>query len=125
MPHPQTDTGTLHADTGVIAGFGRVAAELTEQIDRAGLRTGSSDPTGLTPLLGPVGADFLAAFTAAYDGHSRELDRIREAFSGMSTMATLTAAAYERTENETVLALHGSTDLQGNTDLHGSTEGAR
>ncbi|MGN5235744.1 MULTISPECIES: type VII secretion target [unclassified Rhodococcus (in: high G+C Gram-positive bacteria)] len=116
MPHPQTDTGTLHADTAVIAGFGRVAAELADQVDQAGLRTGSSDPAALIPLLGPVGADFLAAFTAAYDGHSCELDRIREAFSGMSTMATLTAAAYERTENETVIALHGSTDVLGSSE---------
>ncbi|MEE2057445.1 type VII secretion target [Rhodococcus artemisiae] len=107
MPHPQTDADTLEADTEVIAGFGRVAAALAEQIDQAALETRTTDPIGLTPLLGPVGADFLAAFTAAYNGHSRELDRIREVLSGMGTTATLTAAAYERTERETTAALRG------------------
>ncbi|TCN57217.1 excreted virulence factor EspC (type VII ESX diderm) [Rhodococcus sp. SMB37] len=107
MPHPETDTGTLHADTEVIAGFGRVAADLAEQIDQAALQTRTSDPAGLTSLLGPVGAGFVAAFTAAHDGHSRELDRIREVLSGMGTTATLTAAAYERTERETITSLRG------------------
>ncbi|HET8993583.1 MAG TPA: type VII secretion target [Rhodococcus sp. (in: high G+C Gram-positive bacteria)] len=110
MPHPETDTGTLHADTEVIAGFGRVAAGLAEQIDQAALQTRTTDPAGLTSLLGPVGAGFLAAFIAAHDGHSRELDRIREVLAGMGATATLTAAAYDRTENETVTALRNTAD---------------
>jgi hypothetical protein len=110
VPDPQTDAGTLQADTEVIAGFGRVAAGLAEQIEQAALQTRMTDPTGLTPLLGAVGTDFLAAFTAAYDGHTRELDRIREVLSGMGTAATLTAAAYERTVSETADALRGAAE---------------
>lgn len=122
MPDPQTDTATLQADTatlradtGVIAGFGRIAADLAEQIDQAALQTRMTDPTGLTPLLGAVGTDFLAAFSAAYAGHTRELDRIREVLSGMGTAATLTAAAYERTVGETADALRGAAEQLGDT----------
>lgn len=94
------DPGSFRADVEVIAAFARTAEALAGRVDLAVEHTRSADPAALTPILGVVGAGFLATFTEAHRRHEADLVRIGATLSGMGSVAGLTAASYRRAEDE-------------------------
>ncbi|NLV79927.1 MAG: hypothetical protein GXY65_11415 [Rhodococcus sp.] len=84
----------------MIAAFGRTATDLAGHVDVAAATTRNADPAALAPILGAVGADFLAVFTEAHRRHVADLTRIGDTLSAMGSVAVLTAAAYDRSVDE-------------------------
>ncbi|OWY82060.1 type VII secretion target [Rhodococcus sp. BUPNP1] len=95
----------IRIDTSAVGRFGDDAAELAARLDEAADRTRHGDPSALSAALGPIGASLLAALTATHTAHVRDLGRLGDLLGGMGDAAKASAAAYERTTDDTAARL--------------------
>ncbi|BDB61621.1 MAG: type VII secretion target [Rhodococcus sp. (in: high G+C Gram-positive bacteria)] len=95
----------IRIDTSAVGRFGDDAAELAARLHEAADRTRHGDPSALSAALGPIGASLLAALTATHTAHVRDLGRLGDLLGGMGDAAKASAAAYERTTDDTAARL--------------------
>lgn len=95
----------IRIDTSAVGRFGDDAAELAARLHEAADRTRHGDPSVLSAALGPIGALLLAALTATHTAHVRDLGRLGDLLGGMGDVAKASAAAYERTTDDTAARL--------------------
>lgn len=102
--------GAVRADTAGMMAFAHEAAALAERLQDAATHTRRADPAALGPILGPVGAAFLAASSAAHLAHVHGLDVAADRLAAAGSGAAAAAAAYRRNTDETSARLRAAAE---------------
>ncbi|EOM75898.1 ESX-1 secretion-associated protein [Rhodococcus rhodnii] len=97
----------LVVDTDGIRAYARSAAQSAEQIGSAGAYDLAANIAALTPVLGPIGADFLAAFAHAQSTHAQSVAELAAHYAGTAAAADSAAAGYDGTDRASGDALGG------------------
>ncbi|MFC4602589.1 type VII secretion target [Rhodococcus kronopolitis] len=87
------------AATDGIRGFGAVAGTLATQVHAAAVGAAAAGPALLGPAFGLIGGEFVTAFAAAQDRHTRSLTDLAVVLDSMSTTAATNADAYDRVDD--------------------------
>ncbi|NMN93623.1 type VII secretion target [Antrihabitans stalactiti] len=88
--------------------FGDSAAKAAAQVATAGAYDLAANVAALTPALGLIGADFLAAFAQAQTNHAQSVAELATHFSSTAVAAYETAANYQGTDDATTAALNSA-----------------
>lgn len=91
----------LNADTDGIRQFGMSAAESAAQITSAAGIDLAANLAALTPVMGPIGADFLAAFATAQINHAKSVAELATHYTATSAAAFTSAGQYDSTDTGT------------------------
>lgn len=81
--------------------YGDVAAGAATHIATAGGLDLAANVAALTPVLGTIGADFLATFAATQSTHARSVAALASHYAGTGSVAHAIAAAYDATDHAT------------------------
>ncbi|MEE2031947.1 type VII secretion target [Rhodococcus chondri] len=84
-----------------IRSFGNTNLHAAEQIMRSGTVDLQANVAALSPALGLIGGDFLAAFAAAQSAHTRSIGDLAVAYASNGAAAHDAAAAYEHADAAT------------------------
>lgn len=85
--------------------FGSTNLQAAEQVAQAGSVDLHANVTALSPAMGLIGADFLAAFVAAQSEHTRAVTQLSLAYASNGWACHQAAAGYELTDAGTSAAL--------------------
>lgn len=88
-----------------VRAFGNTALEAADHVARAGAVDLQANLSALSPALGLIGGDFLAAFAAAQSEHTRAVAHLSLAYASSGTAAHDTATGYETVVAEQAAAL--------------------
>jgi hypothetical protein len=88
-----------------VRAFGNTAFEAADHVVRAGAVDLQENISALSPALGLIGGDFLAAFAAAQSEHTRAVAQLALAYASSGTAAHDTATGYETVVAEQTAAL--------------------
>lgn len=78
-----------------VRAFGNTALEAADRVAQAGAVDLHANVTALSPALGLIGGDFLAAFVAAQSEHTRAVAQLSLAYASSGLAAHDTASGYE------------------------------
>jgi hypothetical protein len=85
--------------------YGSTNLHAAEQVAQAGSMDLGANVASLSPAMGLIGADFLAAFVAAQSEHTRAVGQLTLAYASNGIAAHEAAAAYDGTDAATSIAL--------------------
>ncbi|QNG18943.1 ESX-1 secretion-associated protein [Rhodococcus triatomae] len=88
-------------ETAGIRQFGASAAQSAEQITSAAGIDLAANLAALAPVLGPIGADFLASFATAQANHAKAVAELAAHYVATSSAAFSTADEYDGTDSGT------------------------
>ncbi|MEZ5150951.1 type VII secretion target [Rhodococcus zopfii] len=91
-----------------VRAFGNTALEAADDVARAGAVDLQENISALSPALGLIGGDFLAAFAAAQSEHTRAVALLSVAYASSGTAAHETATGYETVVAEQTAALENA-----------------
>ncbi|MFZ2174769.1 MAG: type VII secretion target [Rhodococcus sp. (in: high G+C Gram-positive bacteria)] len=91
--------------TDGIRSYGATAAQAAEQITSAAAIDLAANIAALAPVLGPIGADFLASFAAAQLTHARSVAELAVHYAETSAAAHATADSYDSTDHASASAV--------------------
>lgn len=84
-----------------IRDYGNTAAQAAEQIGSAGAIDLAANLTALAPVLGPIGADFLASYAIAQANHAKQVGALANHYAQTAVVAHSTAESYDSTDGAT------------------------
>lgn len=84
----------LIASSGAIAAYAATADAVAAQVEGAASGMAASGALVLTPVLGLIGSDFLAAFTGVYAAHADAVGRLGGVIASIGGAALTSAASY-------------------------------
>ncbi|NLU81282.1 type VII secretion target [Rhodococcus sp. HNM0569] len=93
--------------TDGIRAYGATTAQAAEQVAAAGAFDLAANIAALTPVLGPIGADFLAAFAHAQGTHAEAVASLANFYTQTALAANASADGYDDTDAGTGSALGG------------------
>ncbi|WP_245547887.1 hypothetical protein [Nocardia pneumoniae] len=103
----------MSADTEGIAAYGATAHVMAGEMAAAGVSAAAAEPALLGPIMGLVGADFMAAYTAAHAGHVAAIGQLSAVLTSMGGAATGAATVLTETDTSAASALRSAaTDLE-------------
>jgi hypothetical protein len=85
--------------------YGSTNIQAAEHVAQAGSMDLGANVASLSPAMGLIGADFLAAFVAAQSEHTRAVGQLTLAYASNGVAAHEAAAAYDGTDAATSVAL--------------------
>lgn len=91
--------------TDGIRSYAATAAQAAEQITGAAGMDLAANLAALTPVMGPIGADFLASFAVAQTNHAKSVAALATHFVQTALAAESTADSYDTTDQATAAAL--------------------
>lgn len=94
-----------------IRSFGNTNLEAAEHVAQAGAVDLQAHVVALSPALGLIGADFLAAFGAAQSEHTRSVGQLALAYASNGAAAHDAAAGYENADAATTGALGSAAEV--------------
>lgn len=92
-----------------IRAFGTTNLQAAEHVARAGAVDLQANIASLSPAMGLIGADFLAAFGAAQSEHTRAVGQLSLAYASHGIAAHEAATGYENADSTTAAALTQAT----------------
>ncbi|WP_067698354.1 type VII secretion target [Nocardia jejuensis] len=95
----------MSIDPDGLTAYSTTTAVMATDLTAATARAATAAPELLTPTLGVVATDFLAAYTAAHTTHLTSLGALSTAWSSVSTSTTDAAATYTATDAAFATAL--------------------
>lgn len=95
----------LFVVTDGIREYGNTAAQAAEQVGSAGAIDLAANLAALAPVLGPIGADFLASFANAQTIHAKQVAALAHHYGQTAAAAHATAESYDSTDGATSSAL--------------------
>ncbi|MGW0018596.1 type VII secretion target [Rhodococcus sp. NPDC003382] len=102
--HAAVGNSVRVAPDGVRA-FGNTTLEAADRVARAGAVDLQENVSALSPALGLIGGDFLAAFAAAQSEHTRAVAQLSLVYASSGAAAHATATGYETVVAEQAAAL--------------------
>ncbi|NLG56337.1 MAG: ESX-1 secretion-associated protein [Rhodococcus sp.] len=97
----------IDVDTAGIRQYGASAAQSAQQILTAAGIDLAANLTALVPVMGPIGADFVAAYATAQTTHAKAVAELATHYSATSAAAYSTAESYDTTDTSTADTLGG------------------
>ncbi|MEU5840560.1 type VII secretion target [Rhodococcus sp. NPDC047139] len=88
-----------------IRAFGATNLRAAEHVAQAGALDLQANISALSPALGVIGGEFLAAFAAAQSEHTHAVARLSAAYASNGAAALEAAAGYETADTGTASAL--------------------
>ncbi|MFI6870006.1 type VII secretion target [Nocardia sp. NPDC050406] len=88
----------LTVDPDAMTAYAATAHLLSADLATAGTHGAAADPLLLAPLLGLIGTDFVAAYTAAHAGHLAAVGALSTVLASIGCTTTSSAAAYVATD---------------------------
>lgn len=95
----------LFVVTDGIRNYGNTAAQAAEQVGSAGAIDLAANLAALAPVLGPIGADFLASFATAQSNHAKSVAALANHYAQTAVAAHTAADSYDSTDSSTGAAL--------------------
>lgn len=86
------------ADLAALRSFATIQQGVAGDIAAQGGLDTTAHVTGLTPVFGVIGADFLAAFAVAELLHDRDIGALSAAFANLAHAATTSANTLQRND---------------------------
>ncbi|MFR9752129.1 hypothetical protein ACL02S_13990 [Nocardia sp. 004] len=99
----------MSADTEGIAAYGAITHAMASELATAGGSSAAAGPAALGPIMGLVGADFMAAYAAAHAGHLASIGQLSAVLTSMGGAATGAAAVLTETDAAAASALRNAT----------------
>lgn len=82
------------ASSGAIAAYAATTEAVAAQVEGAAAAMVASGPVVLTPVLGLIGSDFLAAFSGAHTAHTAAVDTLGAVIASIGGAALTSAVSY-------------------------------
>ncbi|MEU7634041.1 hypothetical protein AB0C34_29380 [Nocardia sp. NPDC049220] len=95
----------MSADTEGIAAYGETAHAMAGEMAAAGVRAAAAEPALLGPIMGLIGGDFMAAYTAAHAGHLASIGQLSAVLASVGGAATGAATVLTETDTSQAGAL--------------------
>lgn len=95
----------LTVDPDALTAYAATAQLLSGDLATASVHGTAADPLLLAPLLGLIGADFVAAYAAAHTGHFATIATLSAVLASMGCTTTGSAAAYATGDSTRATAL--------------------
>ncbi|WP_084523040.1 type VII secretion target [Nocardia inohanensis] len=96
-------------DPNGIAGYAATAHTMATALASTAAGTATADPLLLSPAFGLIGADFLAAFTAALTTHTTTLADLSAVLTSLGVATTGSSASYTLTDATHAAAVRTTT----------------
>lgn len=96
--------------TDGIRSYGAAAAQAAEHITGAAAVDLGANLAALAPVLGPIGADFLASFSIAQGTHARSVAALASHYAQTASAAYAAAETYDCVDNANGAALTRSNE---------------
>ncbi|MEU4342552.1 hypothetical protein AB0H00_15000 [Nocardia sp. NPDC023852] len=103
----------MSADTEGIAAYGVTAQDMASEMAAAGVSAAAAEPVLLGPIMGLIGGDFMAAYTAAHAGHIASIGQLSAVLASMGGAAAGAATVLTETDTSHASALrNAATELE-------------
>lgn len=100
----------LTVDPNGLTTYATTAQLQATDLATAAIRGAAANPLLLAPLLGLIGADFVAAYTAAHTGHIATVGRLSTVLTSMGHTSTGAADLYIAIDTARTNALRAATE---------------